>query len=296
VTSYVADELIDWSAAPDDPIYRLVVPGGDMPREAGAGQAAGSLSPGRARRRPGEQVLPGVHRSYHDTVSVFAPPGPAGSFGTTCPGRDRPASGPGPVMPAGDVPRLAGYLAAHPEVSVVEFAGADPLTMNTSALRHFIEPLLAAEHLVSVRLRTAALACWPYRFTEGSDADELLRLFDQVSAGDKTLALIADLSHPRELEPDPAREAVRRIRSTRRGDLRRRDAGRHGQRRARRVGGAVADPGPAGHDPPHHGPGAGYRPENAFPGDAGPGAADLRHGLRQRLGPGPYRPRTRYAR
>jgi L-lysine 2,3-aminomutase len=214
VTSYVADELIDWSAAPDDPIYRLVVPGGDMPREAGAGQAAGSLSPGRARRRPGEQVLPGVHRSYHDTVSVFAPPGPAGSFGTTCPGRDRPTSGPGPVMPAGDVPRLAGYLAAHPEVSVVEFAGADPLTMNTSALRHFIEPLLAAEHLVSVRLRTAALACWPYRFTAGSDADELLRLFDQVSAGDKTLALIADLSHPRELEPDPAREAVRRIRST----------------------------------------------------------------------------------
>jgi len=117
-------------------------------------------------------------------------------------------------MPAGDVTRLAGYLIAHPEVSVVEFAGADPLTMNTSALRHFIEPLLAAEHLVSVRLRTAALACWPHRFTADSDADELLRLFDQVSAGGKTLALIADLSHPRELEPDPAREAVRRIRGT----------------------------------------------------------------------------------
>lgn len=79
VTSYVADELIDWSAAPDDPLYRLVVPGEDMPREAGAGQAAGRLSPGRARR-PGEQVLPGVDRSYQDTVPVSARPGrPAAS-------------------------------------------------------------------------------------------------------------------------------------------------------------------------------------------------------------------------
>lgn len=86
--------------------------------------------------------------------------------------------------------------------------------MNTSALRRLIEPLLAAEHLVSVRLRTATLACWPYRFTAGPDADELLRLFEQVSVGGKSLALIADLSHPRELEPEPARDAVRRIRGT----------------------------------------------------------------------------------
>jgi L-lysine 2,3-aminomutase len=213
VTSYVADELIDWSAAPDDPLYRLVVPGVDMPGVAGAGQAAGSRSPGGARR-PGEQVLPGVHRSYQDTVSVFAPPGPAGCFGTVCPGRDWPAPGPGPVMAAGDGPQLAGYLAAHPEVSVVEFTGADPLTVDTPALRCFIEPLLTARHLVSVRLRTAALACWPYRFTAGPDADELLRLFEQVCVGGKSLELIADLSHPRELEPEPAREAVRRIRGT----------------------------------------------------------------------------------
>ncbi len=181
--------------------------------EAGAGQAAGSLSPGRARR-PGEQVHPGVHRSYQDTVSVFAPPGPVGCFGTVCPGRDWPAPGPGPVMAAGDVPRLAGYLAAHPEVSVVEFTGADPLTMDTPTLRRFVEPLLTAGHLVSVRFCTAALARWPYRFTAGPDADELLRLFEQVCAGGKSLALIAELSHPRELEPEPARKAVRRIRGT----------------------------------------------------------------------------------
>ena len=203
VTSYVDDELIDWSAAPDDPVYRLVVPGEDMPGEAGAGQAAGSLFPGRVRR-PGEQVLPGVHRSYQDTVSVFAPPGrPGASARYALAGTGQARAW--PVMAAGDVPRLAGYLAAHPEVSVVEFTGADPLTMDTPTLRRFIEPLLTAGHLVSVRLRTAALARWPYRFTAGPDADELLRLFEQVCVGGKSLALIADLSHPRELEPEPAR-------------------------------------------------------------------------------------------
>src|SRR5690625_1973477 len=30
VNSYVVDELIDWHAAPDDPIYRLVFPQADM--------------------------------------------------------------------------------------------------------------------------------------------------------------------------------------------------------------------------------------------------------------------------
>ena len=38
--------------------------------------------------------------------------------------------------------------------------------------------------------------------------------------------------------------------------------------------------------------GAGYRPGNAFPGDAVPGAADLRRCLRQCLRPGPCGPRT----
>ena len=65
-----------------------------------------------------------MHRSYQDTVSVFAPPGQAGCFGMVCPGMDWPIPGPGPVVAAGDGPRLAGYLAAHPEVSVVEFTGA----------------------------------------------------------------------------------------------------------------------------------------------------------------------------
>ena len=232
VTSYVTDELIDWSAVPDDPIYRLYFPDPGIQREAGTGgnaerpelpgPAAAAVNPSSessatgCHRHLGERVLPGVHHSYHDTVSVLIPAGPAGSFGITRPGTHWPARGPEPesaMAPAG-IPQLSRYLTAHPEVTIVEFTGADPLTMDAPALRRYLEPLLTAGHLVSIQLRTSALARWPYRFLAGPDSDELLRLFEQIIAGGKTLALHAQISHPRELEPAPAREAVRRIRGT----------------------------------------------------------------------------------
>jgi L-lysine 2,3-aminomutase len=163
----------------------------------------------------GERVMPGVYRRYHDTVSVHLPEGPAGgSFGITCPGRQWPAPRTGQAMTAADVPGLVSYLTAHTEVTIVQVTGADPLTAETPALRRYIEPLLAVEHLVSIQLGTAALACWPHRFSPSPDADDLLRLFEEVRAGGKALALRADFSHPRELEPSAACEAIRRIRGT----------------------------------------------------------------------------------
>ncbi len=57
--AYVIDELIDWDAAPDDPIYRLVFPQADMLPEADVGPIAGLLAGGapeaevRARRARG---------------------------------------------------------------------------------------------------------------------------------------------------------------------------------------------------------------------------------------------------
>ncbi len=226
VTSYVTDELIDWSAVPDDPIYRLVFPDPDMLRKARASESPGpaarpgqasagvqpaSESPVTCHRHTGEPVLPGVRHRYHDTVSVLLPAGPAGSFGITLPGMHWPGPEPEPPLAAAGLPRLAGYLTAHPEVSIAELTGADPLSMGTRALGRYLEPLLTAEHLVSIRLRTSALARWPYRFLAGPDADELLHLVERVIAAGKSLAVLAEWSHPRELEPAPAREAMRRL-------------------------------------------------------------------------------------
>jgi L-lysine 2,3-aminomutase len=119
-------------------------------------------------------------------------------------------------MTASGAPGLTAYLAAHPEVTSVQLTGGDPLIMGAAALRRYIEPLLAAGQLASIQIRTSALACWPHRFLTGpdADADDTLRLFEQVCAAGKTLTLLAGFCHPRELEPGPVGDAVRRIRRT----------------------------------------------------------------------------------
>src|SRR5690606_5720057 len=90
----------------------------------------------------------------------------------------------------------------------------DPMIMGEAVLRRYIEPLLEVETLESIRSGTKALAYWPQRFVTDPDADDTLRLFEQVVNSGKNLAFMAHFSHPRELEPDIVREAVRRIRDT----------------------------------------------------------------------------------
>jgi hypothetical protein len=52
------------------------------------------------------------------------------------------------------------------------------------ALRRYVEPLLTAdlEHVQTIRIGTKALAYWPQRFVTDDDADDLLRLFEEVVA------------------------------------------------------------------------------------------------------------------
>ncbi len=94
--------------------------------------------------------------------------------------------------------------------------GGDPLVMSSGMLRRNIEPLLGdgLDHITSIRIGTKALSYWPYRFTSDRDADDLLRLFEDVRRGGRQLALMAHFSHPRELQTRVAREAIRRVRDT----------------------------------------------------------------------------------
>ena len=58
------------------------------------------------------------------------------------------------------------------------------------------------------------MAWWPYRFVTDIDADDLLRLFEQVVNSGKHLALMAHYSHPRELSPPISKLAIRKIQQT----------------------------------------------------------------------------------
>jgi L-lysine 2,3-aminomutase len=230
-TGYVTEELIDWSATPDDPIYRLVFPDENMlpatditritdllRQDASAARIAATAQQIRAGLSAdhaaglGEQILPGAYRTDHDRVLIIPTrrqhPEPDDTSWLD------QARWPGRAMASADVQQLIHYLIAHPEVSGVRLTGADPLVMDAPALRRFVEPLLALEQRESVQIDSSALACWPYRFLTDPDADDALRLFEQITASGKALALMAAFSHPRELRPTPVAEAVGRIRGT----------------------------------------------------------------------------------
>ena len=114
-----------------------------------------------------------------------------------------------------EVDGLTRYLRAHPEVTDVLFTGGDPMIMRTNLVRRYIEPLLHPdfEH-ITIRIGTKAPAYWPYRFTSDRDADDLLRLFEEVVDAGRHLAIMAHYTHPNEIATEAAELAARRIRDT----------------------------------------------------------------------------------
>jgi len=240
---YVVERLIDWDAAPDDPIYRLVFPQADMLPAEDIGPIAGLLARGapdrdvqaaaravRMRLNPhpagqlalnvpamSDEPLPGVQHKYPETVLVFPKQGQTcHAYCTYCFRWAQFVGEPDLKMATDDMTRVAAYLRAHREVTSVLITGGDPMIMGAGVLRQYLEPLLdpRLDHIESIRIGTKSLSYWPQRFVTDPDADDTLRLFEQVGAAGKTLALMAHFSHPRELEPDLVADAVRRIRST----------------------------------------------------------------------------------
>jgi KamA family protein len=243
VNSYVVEELIDWSAAPDDPIYRLVFPqpGMLLPEQLpgvldlvrrGGGDEELDRAVRRIRRQlnahPAGQAslnvprmdgepLHGLQHKYRETVLFFPAAGQScHSYCTYCfrwaqfTGHDEYR------FESHESDSLVRYLRAHREVTSLLITGGDPLVMSTEVLRRYVEPLLdpSLEHVRSIRIGTKSLSYWPYRFVSDSDADDLLRLFEEIRASGRHLAIMAHVSHPRELETDVAREAIRRVRGT----------------------------------------------------------------------------------
>ncbi|WP_140867263.1 KamA family radical SAM protein [Myxococcus xanthus] len=240
--SYVVDELIDWAAAPADPIYRLVFPQADMLPTDDVARMADLLSSGasplelnaaaneiRARLNPhpagqmqlnvpklaNEEPVPGLQHKYKETVLIFPKQGQTcHAYCTYCFRWAQFVGDADLKFASREIEPLVNYIRAHPEVTNVLFTGGDPMIMTEAVLAKYIEPLLDIEHLEAIRIGTKALAYWPQRFVTDSDADDILRLFEKVVASGKSLAFMAHFSHPNEMVPDIVQEAVRRIRGT----------------------------------------------------------------------------------
>lgn len=243
VNRYVLDELIDWDKVPDDPMYQLTFPQPGMLAPADLSAVTDLLRAGAPAAQleavvqtiqrglnphPAGQItlnvptlegrpLRGMQHKYRETVLFFPAQGQTcHAYCTYCFRWPQFVGLDDLKFAARESEQLIEYLRRHPDVTDVLITGGDPLVMRTAALRRTIEPLLAARlpGLTSIRIGTKALAYWPHRFLGDADADDLLRLFEEVTDSGMHLALMAHSSHPRELESSAAVAAIRRVRAT----------------------------------------------------------------------------------
>ncbi|MCG8349339.1 MAG: hypothetical protein MI924_16345 [Chloroflexales bacterium] len=241
--AYVVEELIDWTTVPDDPIFRLVFPQPGMlaPSDldtmmdllrcnasvAEIEQAAHAIRM-RLNPHPAGQMdlnvpwlqgrpLHGLQHKYAETVLFFPSHGQTcHAYCTYCFRWAQFIGDPDLKMVSRESEALQNYLLEHPEVTDVLITGGDPMIMKAEHLARYIEPLLdpRLSSLHTIRIGTKSVAYWPYRYCSDDDATQILRLFAQVEKAGKQLAIMAHYSHPRELEPPIAVEAIRRIRET----------------------------------------------------------------------------------
>jgi L-lysine 2,3-aminomutase len=163
--------------------------------------------------------VPGMQHKYRETMLFFPTEGQfCHSFCTYCFRWAQFTSvGSGQQFQSKDSETLYRYVARHKSLKDVLFTGGDPMVMSATLLRRYIDPLLHSPdtaHLQAIRIGTKSLAYWPYRYLTDPDAKDVLRLFEDVAASGKHLAVQAHFSHPRELENPVAREAMRVIRMT----------------------------------------------------------------------------------
>ena len=243
VNNYIIDELIDWNNIPHDPLYQLTFPQPEMLDKqdfkqmnellmkktsekdilTAARKIQMSMNPHPAGQMdmnvPEEngKTINGMQHKYHETVLFFPTQGQTcHAYCTYCFRWAQFIGLESIKFASSDIYALVNYLQKHPEVTDVLFTGGDPLFMRTKILRRYIEPLIKERpgNLRSIRIGTKVPAYWPYRFLTDNDADDLMRLFEQVVASGLHLSIMSHFSHYREIETTVAQAAIKRILST----------------------------------------------------------------------------------
>jgi len=243
VNNYVTDELINWNQWQEDPMFILTFPNRDMLKEHHyrALKEARSAALGHREMKslieeqrlqlnphPAGQLeknvpefqgrkLTGIQHKYEQTVLFFP------SHGQTChaycsfcfrwpqfTGMDEYK------FAMKETELLIDYVNAKPEVTDILITGGDPMVMTAERLRTYIDPILKERpgNLTNIRIGSKSLSYWPYRYLSDPDADDILRVFEDIVDSGINLAFMAHFNHSRELETEAVRKASRRILNT----------------------------------------------------------------------------------
>ncbi|MGI0046602.1 MAG: KamA family radical SAM protein [Nitrosotalea sp.] len=242
--NYIVEQLINWKAVPDDPLFILNFPQKNMLKPKHYLTMASALKKNLEKKEiqkiankirlqlnphPAGQMehnvpqlkdgtkLHGMQHKYKETVLFFP------SQGQTCHAycsfcfRWPQFVGMEELKFAmRETDLLVQYLKEHPEVTDVLFTGGDPMIMNSRLLSQYIDSILDAKlpNLQTIRIGSKALAYWPYKFTSDDDSQEILELFNRVTKKGIHLSFMAHFNHPVELSTDVVKSAIHSIRET----------------------------------------------------------------------------------
>jgi len=239
--AYLMDELIDWDRVPNDPIFQLTFPQREMlkddqyarVRDAIAGEAGKDemnavvneirmeLNPHPAGQMTHNvphingEPIPGMQHKYRETALFFPSQGQTcHAYCTFCFRWAQFVGMDGLKFANKEAEQLGQYVSQHREITDVLFTGGDPMVMKAKVFEKYVEQLLEIDHVRTIRIGSKSLAYWPQRFVSDADADDMLRLFERIVAAGKQVAFMAHFSHPVEFDPEIARTAISRIRST----------------------------------------------------------------------------------
>lgn len=244
VNNYVIDELIDWENYREDPMFHLTFPQEGMLNSEDFNTMAQAMKAGKSRMElkavandirhtlnphPASQMemnvpelegttLPGVQHKYRETLLFFPTAGQTcHSYCTFCFRWPQFVGMDGMKFAMKETDLLMEYLEEHQEVTDVLFTGGDPMIMSYKVFRQYIDPFLLNRHntnVQTIRIGTKSLSFWPYKFTTDKNADDFIRLFQEITDSGLNLAFMAHFNHPAELSTPVVKKAVERIRST----------------------------------------------------------------------------------
>lgn len=240
VNNYVIDQLIDWTRAPEDPIYTLTFPRRQMLIPEHYERVESLLKRGAAKKTIHQEVneirkqlnphpagqmelnipvmnrrkLFGVQHKYRETALFFPSEGQTcHSYCTFCFRWPQFVGWKNLRFATQEAEMLASYLSKQKEVSDILFTGGDPMVMKAEHWEVYIDSLLGDElsHVTNIRIGTKALAYWPYRFLTDPDSDDLLRVLEKLVKAGKHLAIMSHFNHYREIETEAVKKATRRL-------------------------------------------------------------------------------------
>ncbi len=246
--NYVVEELIDWNAVPNDPIFQLTFPQPGMlpadwvapvheliqngaPRSEVAKAAdavRAKMNPHPAKQREmnipnrlgvsGIEFERGMQHKYRETVLFFPSESQyCHSYCTYCFRWAQFVGSSDMQFASNDTKELTEYLRKNKSVTDLLLTGGDPMVLNSKQLSRYLDSIAsdpALGHVQTIRIGTKSLAYWPYKYVTDQDADDLLRLFYRIVASGKHISIMAHFSHPVELSTPVVREAIRRICAT----------------------------------------------------------------------------------